>query len=308
VVEAFFQLPFDAVEVDSEAYLAAGDLLYGGALVAERHVAVGAFVEAHPDDVDPVVGAIIRAAGDLPATALAADLDRLAALRRRADELWSVVDALVVPTAPHHPMLAEVAADPVGANAALGRFTNGCNLLDWCAAAVPVGIQRDGLPFGISVLGPAWSDRAVWKAAATIIGQAAPTPVAEPGDGPIALAVAGAHLEGQPLNHQLTSRGARLVQRTTTAPCYRMVRLDTVPPKPGVVRVPSGGASLEVEVWELGPAAFGSFVAEVPPPLAIGTVELADGTEVAGFVCEGFAVDGAEDITAHGGWRGWLAS
>jgi len=308
VVEAFFQLPFDAVEVDLGPYLAAGDLLYGGALVAERHAAVGAFIEAHPDSVDPVVAAIIRAAGNLSASALAADLDRLAMLRRRAEDLWSVVDAVVVPTAPHHPTLAEVAADPLGANAALGRFTNGCNLLDWCAAAVPVGTLRDGLPFGISVLGPAWSDRAVWKAAATIVGLSPPAPAAEAHDGPIALAVAGAHLEGQPLNHQLTSRGARLLERTTTAACYRMVRLDTTPAKPGVLRVPEGGASLEVEVWELTPAAFGRFVAEVPPPLAIGTVELVDGTEVAGFVCEGFAVEGAEDITVHGGWRGWLAS
>ncbi|MDD9370753.1 MAG: hypothetical protein PV358_11620, partial [Acidimicrobiales bacterium] len=119
---------------------------------------------------------------------------------------------------------------------------------------------------------------------------------------------AGAHLEGQPLNHQLTGRGAWLVRRTATAPAYRMVALPTTPPKPGVVRVDEGGAPLEVEVWALDPAGFGAFVDEIPAPLAIGTIELADGSWVNGFVCEAHAVAGAEDITAHGGWRAWLAT
>lgn len=297
----------EVVEVDLTAYLAAGDLLYGGALVAERHAAVGAFVDAHPDEVDPVVGSIISAAGRISASDYLRDLERLAGLRAAADETWSTVDAVVLPTAPHHPTLAEVAADPVRANAALGRFTNGCNLVGWCAAAVPGGTTDAGLPFGVTVLGPAWSDGAVWAVGAAIAGQEAPAPHVGR-DAEIRLAVCGAHLEGQPLNHQLTSRGARLVARTATAPTYRMVAIPTDPPKPGLVRVASGGAAVEVEVWSLGPAAFGSFVAEVPAPLAIGTVLLADGTAVPGFTCEGIAVAGAPDITGHGGWRAWLAS
>jgi allophanate hydrolase len=165
VVDAFAGLRLDAVEIDLQPYLDAGDLLYGGAFVAERYAAVGAFVDAHPDDVDPVVGPIISAAGTIPAHALAADQACLADLRRLADAVWTDVDAIVVPTAPFHPTVVEVAADPVGVNAALGRFTNGCNLLGWCAAAVPAGHRRDGLPFGVTMLGPAWSDRAVWAAA-----------------------------------------------------------------------------------------------------------------------------------------------
>lgn len=125
----------------------------------------------------------------------------------------------------------------------------------------------------------------------------------------IHLAVCGAHLEGQPLNRQLTSRGATLVASTTTAPAYRLYALATTPPKPGLVRVASGGAAIEVEVWAVDAAGFGSFVDEVPAPLAIGTVELADGTTVNGFVCEPLAIegDGVVDITGFGGWRAWLA-
>jgi allophanate hydrolase len=296
----------EVVEVDLDPYLEAGDLLYGGAFVAERYAAVGAFIEAHPDDVDPVVGGIIRAAAAVPAHALAADFDRLAGLRRWAEGLWDLVDAVVLPTVPVHPTLAEVAADPLGPNSALGRFTNGTNLLDWCAAAVPAGIRQDGLPFGISVLGPAWTDRAVWAAAATLVGL--PAPALHPSCVEIPLVVCGAHLEGQPLHHQLTDRGARLLARTATAPRYRMHVLATDPPKPGLVRVPPGqGASLEVEVWELDAAAFGTFVAAVPAPLTIGSVELADGAWAKGFLCEGHALAGTTDITHRGGWRAWLA-
>ncbi len=302
-------LGYEVVEVDLGAYLAAGELLYGGALVAERHAAVGAFVDAHPDEVDPVVGSIISAAGRLSASDYLHDVERLAGFRAAAAEVWSAVDAVVVPTAPHHPTVAEVDADPLGANATLGRFTNGCNLVGWCAAAVPAGSTPGGLPFGVTVLGPAWTDRAVWAVGAAIAGQPAPAvPVSDPSPDEVLLAVCGAHLEGQPLHHQLTDRGARLVARTATAPTYRMVALPTDPPKPGLVRVASGGAAIEVEVWALDTAGFGSFVAAVPAPLAIGTVLLADGTSVPGFTCEGVAAEGADDITGHGGWRAWLAS
>jgi allophanate hydrolase len=263
---------------------------------------------AHAEDVDPVVGPIITAAGGIPAHALAADHARLMSLRRSAEALWSQVDAIVVPTAPTHPTIAEVAADPLGVNRRLGHFTNGTNLLDWCAAAVPGDPRADGLPGGITVLGPGWTDRSVWVAAATLVGMSPPS--ADPAIEDVALAVCGAHLEGQPLHHQLTDRHARLVARTTTSPDYRMVALDTTPPKPGLVRVASGhpaGTAIDVEVWALEPEAFGTFVAAVPPPLAIGTVELADGSWVKGFLCEPHATVGAEDISAFGGWRAWRA-
>jgi allophanate hydrolase len=124
------------------------------------------------------------------------------------------------------------------------------------------------------------------------------------------LAVVGAHLSGQPLNHQLTARRARLVATTRTAPIYRLYALPTEPPKPGLVRVGDvdGAGAIEVEVWELDDAAFGSFVDEIPAPLGIGRVVLEDDRDVAGFLCEPIAIDGAPDITHHGGWRAYRAS
>ena len=129
-------------------------------------------------------------------------------------------------------------------------------------------------------------------------------------NGGILLAVVGAHLAGQPLNHQLTSRRARLVRSTRTARNYRLFALaNTTPPKPGLVRVSDdAGEGIEVEVWSLAPAAFGSFVAEVPAPMTIGNVQLADGSTVKSFLCEPAALEGAKEITHFGGWRAFLAA
>lgn len=128
---------------------------------------------------------------------------------------------------------------------------------------------------------------------------------------PIRLAVVGAHLSGQPLNHELTDRGAVLIRTCSTAPIYRLYALETVPPKPGLIRVgpddQSAGA-IEVEVWQLDPAAFGDFVDHVPAPLTIGRVVLSDESEVAGFLCEPIAARRAKDITPLGGWRAHLAT
>jgi allophanate hydrolase len=268
-------------------------LLYDGAFVAERYAAVGAFVDKGSVDLDPVVAGIIRSARDVPAHRLFADRLRLDALRDRAAAELGDADALLLPTAPGHPTLAEVAADPVDANARLGRFTNSANLLDLCAVAVPAGEVR-GLPFGVMLVGPAHGDERVAAIAALM----------EP---PMRLAVLGAHLTGQPLNHQLRSLGARLAVTTRTAPVYRLYALDTEPPKPGLVRVAEGGAAVEAEVWELPAAALGALAAALPRPMTLGSVELDGGDSVPGFLCEPQALRHAEDITAYGGWRGYLA-
>jgi allophanate hydrolase len=280
----------ELVPVDFGPFTAAANLLYGGAFVAERYAAVGEFIDAHPSDVDPTVMAIISAAKDIPAHRLFGDREELARLGALAAEELDRVDALVMPTTVEHPTIAEVAADPVGANARLGRFTNFANLLGLAVLAIPAGTV-DGLPFGISLVGKAHTDNTL----ATIARAAPTTP----------LAVVGAHLTGQPLNTELVSRGGVLVARTTTAPAYRLFALNTVPPKPGLVRDPDGGA-VEAEVWHLPVAAFGDFVANLPAPMAIGKVELADGTWVPGFTCERHALAGAEDITSFGGWRAYL--
>ena len=300
--------------VDLGGLFQAGNLLYGGAFAAERAHAVGEFIRAHPEDVDPVVAGIILAAGSLSAVQLAGDHERLRTLQRATADLWGEVDALLVPTADHHPTLAEVAADPVGVNSRLGRFMTFCNPLRFAAAAVPAGRTSEGLPFGVTLYGPAQSDARLAALAALFLGEHGAS-----GDQPapswaapvtIPIAVVGAHLSGQPLNGQLRERGGRLIRRTTTAARYELFALTTDPPKPGLVRVGEGsdqGRAIEVEVWDLAADAFGDFVAQVPPPLAIGRLELADGSAVAGFVCTPDGLVGARDITHYGAWRAYLA-
>ena len=123
----------------------------------------------------------------------------------------------------------------------------------------------------------------------------------------VKLAVVGAHLKDMPLHWQLTSREARFVGEAKTAPAYRLYAMaDSVPPKPALVHS-ADGAQIALEIYELDMAAFGSFVADVPPPLAIGTVTLEDGSLVKGFVAEPRAMVNAEDITGLGGWRAYMA-
>jgi allophanate hydrolase len=110
------------------------------------------------------------------------------------------------------------------------------------------------------------------------------------------------------LNSELKALGGRLLEATATAPDYKLYSLDTTPPKPGMLRVEAGtGSSIELEVWALPAAAFGQFVAAIPPPLSIGTVRLADGRGVKGFIVEPAGVNGARDISAFSGWRAFVA-
>ncbi|MGW5876925.1 allophanate hydrolase [Nocardiopsis terrae] len=293
-------------EVDIGPLLEAARLLYDGALVAERHAAVGTFLAEHRDspDTDPTVAGIILAAAELPATRLAADQHRLTGYRALARELLDGFDGLLVPTTVGHPTPAEVAADPVGENSRLGTYTNFVNLLDLAAVAVPAG-TADGHTFGVTVVTPAFGDQAALDLAGLITGE-------EPGralpDTGVELAVFGAHLRGQPLNHQLTELGARFVEATATSEDYRMVALATTPPKPGLLRVNGGGSALRCEVWSISPAGLGTFLAALPAPMSLGAVTLADGRTVVGFGCEPAAAEGAEDITRHGGWPAYRES
>ncbi|GAA1568997.1 allophanate hydrolase [Dactylosporangium maewongense] len=284
-------------------FLAAARLLYNGGFVAERYAAVGAFIDGHPDDIDPTVRAIIGAARDIPAHVLVADTERLAHLRREAMTAWGDADALLLPTSPIHPTIAEVTADPIGVNATVGTYTNFCNLFGLSAVAVPAG-EAGGTNFGVQVVARGFADAVAADIAARLAGEA-PTGAHRRG---LPMMVVGAHLTGQPLNHQLTEAGGRLLRQVRTAPQYRLHCLTTEPPKPGLVRVLDGGAAVEGELWELPPAAVGPFLAALPSPMALGKVHLDDGSTVTGFLCEAVAVADAPDITAHGGWRAYLAS
>ncbi|TSH98173.1 allophanate hydrolase [Verticiella sediminum] len=308
------------VPVDFSPMRELAKLLYEGPFVAERHASLGAFVERHPAEVDPVVAGIVRQAQAYTASELLQAEYLRMALKRRIERIFQRCDALLVPTAPTHPTLQDVRERPVAANAELGYYTNFVNLADCSALALPAGMRADGLPFGVTLVAPAWHDCALanfgrcwqqlapWTLGATgrAMTRGAARAPSTPCEGFVRVAVAGAHLSGMPLNYQLVERDARLVERTTTAPAYRLYALtDTVPPKPGLARA-SGGAAIDVEVWDIPVGHFGSFVALVPAPLAIGTLELADGRCVKGFVCEPWVLAQARDITAFGGWRNYL--
>lgn len=300
------ELGAEIVPIDFEPFARTARLLYSGPWVAERAAAVGDFLATDHAGLDPTVRTIIRSAAPWTARQAFESRYELEALRVAAAEVWRDMDLLLLPTAPSHYRIAEVLADPVALNTRLGTYTNFVNLLDFCAVAVPAGtVPGTARPFGVTFMAPAWQDNALAAVAGKFVRNellSAPVP-----PDTIALAVAGAHLSGMALHHQLTSRGARLLQRTKTAPGYRLFSLpNTTPPKPGLVRAPGfAGPGIEVEVYALSPHDFGTFVAEVPAPMGIGTVELADGSSVKGFLCETFALEGAEDITAFGGWRAW---
>lgn len=299
---------FDTVPIPMDDFFAAAGLLYNGALVAERWDAVGEFVSsAGPQaGLDPTVAAIISAAGAYSATDLLRDRRRVEELHRTALAQLEGCHALMVPTAPEHPRIDEVAADPVVVNSRMGRYTNFCNLFDMCAIAVPAGTVSDGAQFGITLLAPGFHDGVIADLAARFLDVPSTETWLESGGAPLTeLAVFGAHLRGQPLEHQLTGRGARWAGPITTAPHYRLYALDTVPPKPGLIRVGEGGAPIVGERWLLSPAALGEFLAELPAPMLLGKVELDDGRWITGFGCDHIAPTHGRDITEY---RGWLAA
>ncbi|HVW22763.1 MAG TPA: allophanate hydrolase [Opitutaceae bacterium] len=311
------------VEIDYAPFQAAARLLYEGPWVAERWAALREFVRGHPDAVHPVTRRILEPAAELNAADAFAAFHGLEALRRETEAAWARIDLLLLPTAPTIFTRAQVEADPLALNSRLGTYTNFANLLDLAALAVPAGFRGDGLPFGVTLFGPAWSDgwlaRAgdrLHRALGSTLGatgaplSASPALPPEPAGGRILLAVVGAHLRGQPLNRQLTENGGEFVRAARTAPLYKLYALaESRPPKPGLLRVGAGeGAAIEVEVWSLAAEAFGRFVEAIPPPLGIGTLQLEDGTGVKGFICEPAALAGARDITGFGGWRAYRAA
>jgi allophanate hydrolase len=301
------------VVVDIEPLLAAARLLYSGPWVAERTAAVETLLERNPTAIHPVVRAIVQGGLGVSGVETFKGVYALQAYARQAQALWSKVDVLLTPTAPTIYRIAEVLAEPFALNANLGLYTNFVNLLDMSAVAVPAGYRANGTGFGVTLIGPAFADARLLALAVRYeeISPMPPAPELDLDGKPetVKLAVVGAHLAGMPLHWQLTSRNARLAARTRTSDAYRLYAMTgSTPLKPALVHVGDGGAAIEVEVYELDVAAFGSFVAEVPPPLAIGSVALADGSWVKGFVAEPRAIEGSEDVTAHGGWRAYMAS
>jgi allophanate hydrolase len=309
------------VEFDLEPFYETARLLYEGPWVAERYLVIRNLLASSPDAIHPVTREITAAGARLTASDTFAALYRLQALRRVAERAFAHLDAVVLPTAPTAYSTAQVLANPIELNSRLGTYTNFVNLLDLCGLALPAAMRSDGIPFGITLLAPAGKDALLASIGRvfhadtklTLGAKNLPQPPlaavpAVTGGDEIAIAVVGAHLSGMALNGELTELGGRLLESTATAADYKLYALDTTPAKPGMLRVaPGAGSSISLEVWALSAAAFGKFVAAIPPPLSIGTVRLADGRGVKGFIVEPADITGARDISAFGGWHRFMA-
>lgn len=297
-------------------------LLYDGPWLSERRATLGDFFEQHGEAMDPVVrGVIARAAGQSATDAFLA-FYKLEEFKHAATVIFADIDMMLVPTVPTHYTIQEIAAEPFESNSRLGTYTNFVNLLGMCAVALPGGFRADGLPAGVTLIGPAGADYRLAEFARSLepvlhhrlgcsasepprCDQLFPLPKLEP---TTTLVVVGAHLSGQALNWQLLELGARLLRTARTAPLYRMyVLANTTPTKPGLLRVPKDGVSIEVELWEMPTRLYGTFVANIPAPLGMGMLELDDGSQIQGFLCEAWAVASAQDISKFGGWRSYRA-
>jgi allophanate hydrolase len=309
------------VGFDLEPFYETARLLYEGPWVAERYLVIKNLLASSPESIHPVTREITAGGARLTAADTFAALYRLQALRRIAERAFANIDALVLPTAPTVYSTAQVLANPIELNSRLGTYTNFVNLLDLCGLALPAAIRPDDIPFGITLLAPTGQDARLASIGRvfhadtelTLGSRCVPQPALDnlqagvAGD-EIAIAVVGAHLSGMTLNGELKALRGRLLETASTAPDYKLYALDTTPPKPGMLRVEAGaGSSIELEIWALPAAGFGEFVAAIPPPLSIGTVRLADGRGVKGFIVEPTAINGARDISAFGGWRAFMA-
>ncbi|BCJ92325.1 allophanate hydrolase [Terrihabitans soli] len=311
----------ERIDFDPAPFRECASLLYAGPWVAERTAAVGDFARRHPDAVHPVVRDIVLGGEKYSAVDAFEGQYKLQALLKKTAPLWQKIDVMLVPSAPTIYKIEEMLADPVRLNSNLGTYTNFVNLMDLSALAVPAGFRPDGLPFGVTLVGRAFEDgalaglgdllhRALGTATVGGTARALPGPaLAGKNVGYVEVAVVGAHLKGLPLHHQLVERRAKFVRTAKTAKGYTFYALPgTVPPKPGLVYDGMGIGGIEVEIWAVPESEFGSFVALIPAPLGIGTLSLDDGSFVKGFVCEAYAVQGAENITGFGGWKAYLAS
>jgi allophanate hydrolase len=292
-------------EIDFSAFREAAQLLYSGPWVAERFAAVGEFLQASSEGVNEIVKNIILEGQKYSAIDAYRSAYRLEELKHQAAREWTRMDVLLLPTAGTIYTREAVMADPVRLNSNLGFYTNFVNLMDLAAVAVPAGLRSDGLPFGVSIIGPAFSDLPLMQLAARYRDETSDSST----PGCLPLAVVGAHLSGQTLNHQLTDRRARLIKSCRTAGSYRLYALRSNPPKPGLVHDPRfQGRGIEIEIWAVPENEFGGFVAAIPAPLAIGNVTLEDGSSVRGLICEIAGISNAQEITEFGGWRNYLAS
>jgi allophanate hydrolase len=322
-VEALAAAGHRILTIDVEPFLAAGSLMYDGPWVAERLASLEGFLTEQPGSLFPVVREVLLAATSRTAADAFRGIHELAELAAKTAPVWSSIDVLVMPTVPSSPKISDALIDAHGVNASLGRFTTFCNLLDLAALSVPSELSLDGQPVGITCYGPSGSDAvlaglgAVFHATSGLPAGATGLPVlglpavasgSQPAEGYALLAVAGAHRTGHPLHPQLVAIGGSYRETTWTTDSYRMYALPSAGvPRPGLVKVASGGAPIEVELHSVPIAGLGALLVQIPAPLALGRVDLSDGRQVTGFVCEAYASAGGTDVTEYGSWPAYLA-
>ncbi len=295
------------VETDFSLLYEVADLLYEGAWVAERLSVVSDLLATDPHAIHPTTRRIVEGGRALTAVDAFRGFYRLAELRRAAAPLFESCDMLCVPSIPTFYSMADLAADPITPNSRLGTYTNFVNLLDLCAIAFPTEPRSDGRPGSVTLIAQAGRDAAIASLAAMFAPDGMQIGPAGPNPDEIAIAVVGAHMSGLPLNHELTDRGARFLRKAATSAEYRLYALPGGPPaRPGLVSV-GAGTSISLEVWALPRETFADFVETIPAPLCIGTLTLDNSSRVLGFLCEQTATSEATDISAHGGWRSYLA-
>nr|WP_314369623.1 allophanate hydrolase [uncultured Acinetobacter sp.] len=316
-VQLLESLNAEITKIDFSDFEQLAAQLYQGSWVAERTAAVEDLLNSNTDDFDPTVLEIIKN-GEKYSAVDAYNAEYLKQdLARKIQQRLADFDALIVPTAPTIYFIEQLQQNPIEYNAHLGTYTNFTNLADLSALALPAGFRADHLPFGITLIAPAWHDAALvhfgkaWQnylalklgALDKTLPLSSVTPISQHH---IRVAVVGAHLTGMPLNFQLTTSDAVHIETTKTSKNYALYALNgTVPPKPGLARQ-QDGQSIIVELWDVPTARFGEFVAEIPTPLGMGNVELEDGRWVKGFICEPYGLEDAENISHFGGWRAYI--
>ncbi|WP_122236206.1 allophanate hydrolase [Pseudomonas syringae] len=317
-IERLTALGGEAVTLDLSPFLEAAQLLYDGPWVAERYSIAGPLMEEHPEAVLPVIRDVLAKAPGVNGVDTFRAQYRLQALKALCDQALEGLDCVMTPSIGRPVTSAELLAEPVLRNSELGYYTNFVNLLDYAAIAVPSAFMSNGLPWGVTLFGRAFTDQYLLSLADAFQRQIAlpliggdspslPAPSNAARNDMARLVVCGAHLDGLALNWQLIQRGARLLEVTYSSADYQLYALAGGPPfRPGMVRVAEHGVAIAVEVWELPSAELGSFLTGIPAPLGLGKVQLADGRWETGFICETSGLEGARDISHLGGWRAYL--
>ncbi|ARI75671.1 allophanate hydrolase [Halobacillus mangrovi] len=290
--------------VDTKLFQQAAEILYGGPWISERWAALGKFIESTPNAVHPVTEKVLRsgAPDQYDAASLFGAIHQLQSLKREAEELLQDC-VLVMPTCGGTWTREEVRRDPVSTNSDMGRYTNHCNLLDLAAVAIPSGEAAGGLPFGVTLFSLSDQEALMVEAADLFMNSSSTHKKPLMSEDSIDFVVCGLHMRGYPLEEQMIECGAQFVKEEKTAPSYQLIKLPGHPSKPGMIKQSESGTSIEVEVWKMPLKSLGQFITSIPAPLGIGKVELQDGNEVSGFICEGYAEHSAEDISQLGGWR-----